>query len=61
VQIVIVLVLNNQKYVVTFDVQNGKPKFEQLVKRGNKVYEPSDPKNEGYGGMKEMNFMTLLK
>ena len=46
--IVIVLVLNNQKYVVTFDMQNGEPKFEQLVKRGNKVYEPSDPKNEGY-------------
>ena len=46
--IVIVLVLNNQKCVVTFDMQNGEPKFEQLVKRGNKVYEPSDPKNEGY-------------
>ena len=46
--IVIVLVLNNQKYVVTFDMQNGEPKFEQLVKRGNRVYEPSDPKNEGY-------------
>ena len=46
--IVIVLVLNNQKYVVTFDMQNGEPKFEQLVKKGNRVYEPSDPKNEGY-------------
>ncbi len=46
--IVIVLVLNNQKYVVTFDMQNGEPKFEQLVKRGNRVYEPSDPKNAGY-------------
>ena len=46
--IVIVLVLNNQKCVVTFDMQNGEQKFEQLVKRGNKVYEPSDPKNEGY-------------
>ncbi len=46
--IVIVLVLNNQKYVVTFDMQNGEPKFEQLVKRGNRVYEPSVPKNEGY-------------
>ena len=46
--IVIVWVLNNQKYVVTFDMQNGEPKFEQLVKKGNRVYEPSDPKNEGY-------------
>ena len=46
--IVIVLVLDNQKYVVTFDMQNGEPKFEQLVKRGNRVYEPSDPKNAGY-------------
>ena len=46
--IVIVLILNNQKYVVTFDMQNGEPKFEQLVKKGNRVYEPSDPKNEGY-------------
>ena len=46
--IVIVLALNNQKYVVTFDMQNGEPKFEQLVKRGNRVYEPSDPKNAGY-------------
>ena len=46
--IVIVLVLNNQKYVVTFDMQNGEPKFEQLVKRGNRVYEPSDPKRKDY-------------
>ena len=46
--IVIVLVLNNQKYVVTFDMQNGEPKFEQLVKRGNRVYEPSDPKKKDY-------------
>ena len=46
--IVIVLALNNQKYVVTFDMQNGEPKFEQLVKRGNRVYEPSDPKRKDY-------------
>ena len=46
--VALVLVLNNQKYVVTFDMQNGQPKFEQLVKRGNKVYEPSDPTREDY-------------
>ena len=46
--VALVLILNNQKYVVTFDMQNGQPKFEQLVKRGNKVYEPSDPTREDY-------------
>lgn len=44
----LVLILNNQKYVVTFDRQNGQLKFSQLVKRGNKVYEPSDPTREDY-------------
>ena len=65
--IVIVLVLNNQKYVVTFDMQNGEPKFEQLVKRGNRVYEPSDPKRKDniflgwYEGNELYDFTKVVK
>ena len=46
--VALVLILNNQKYVVTFDMQNGQPNFEQRVKKGNTAYEPSDPTREGY-------------
>ena len=46
--VAVILVLNNQSYVVTFDMQNGEPKFEQRVKKGNTAHEPSEPKKEGY-------------
>ena len=46
--IIAIILINNQKYTVTFDSDGGTVILDQVVKKGDTVSKPVDPIKEGY-------------